>query len=163
MHMKRAYYIFTFFLIGCSSNVKDKSGAIDSLKQHDMAMKSFQQYTITDTITVDLNGDSIPDLAYFKTNINKNTIVVRDGKTTKEVSIGLDKSFKDIGNNFNWVDNWGTTNDREVYENVIRNEEIIGGKKVRLTNKSLFVGKDDEEGGIITFREGRFLWVHQAD
>ena len=112
--MKQTFYLFTFILIGCSSNVKDKSEATNSLEQHDKAMKSFQQYTIRDTIAVDLDGDSIQDLAYFKTNINRKSIVVRDGKTKKEITIGLDKSFKDIGSNFNWVDNWGTTNDTEV-------------------------------------------------
>ncbi len=161
--MKNAYYIFTFILIGCSSNVKYKSEATNLPEQHAKAMKSFQQYTIRDTIAADLNGDSMQDLAYFKTNINRKSIVVRDGKTKKEITIGLDKSFKDIGSNFNWVDNWGTTNDSEVYENVISNGEIIGGKKVKLTNKSLFVGKDDAGGGIITFKAGRFLWIHQAD
>lgn len=161
--MKHTFYIFTFILIGCSSTVKEKPEATNSLEPHHKAMKSFQQYTIRDTITVDLDGDSIQDLAYFKTNINKKSIVVRDGKTKKEVTIGLDKSFKDIGKNFNWVDNWGTINDSEVYENVISNGEIIGGRKVKLANKSLFVGKDDAGGGIITFKAGRFLWIHQAD
>ncbi|ATP56344.1 hypothetical protein CPT03_07595 [Pedobacter ginsengisoli] len=60
--MKQTFYIFTFILIGCSSNVKDKSEATNSLEQHDKAMKSFQQYTIRDTIAVDLDGDSIQDL-----------------------------------------------------------------------------------------------------
>ena len=156
-------YIISLTLIGCASNVKDKSETIDSLGQPSMVMKNFEQFTLRDTITADLDGDSIPDEAYFKNYLNKKIVIVKNGKTNKETWIGLDKSFKNIGINFNWVDNWGTISDNEVYENVIRDGEIIGGKKVKLTNKSLFVGKDDAGGGIITFKDGKFMWIHRAD
>lgn len=157
------FYIISLTLIGCSSKVKDKSETIDSLGQPSIVMKNFEQYTLSDTITADLDGDSISDQAYFRISSSKKTIIVKNGKTNKETRIGLDKSFKDMGSNFNWVDKWGTISDNEVYENVIRNGEVIGGKKVKLTNKSLFVGKDDAGGGIITFKDGKFIWIHQAD
>lgn len=157
------FYIISLTLIGCSSNVKNKSETTDSLEQPSMVMKNFEQFTLKDTITADLDGDSIPEKAYFKNYPDKKIVIVKNGKTNKETSIGLDKSFKDIGSNFNWVDNWGTISDNEVYENVVRDGEIIGGKKVKLTNKSLFVGKDDAGGGIITFKDGKFIWIHQAE
>jgi len=158
-----SFYIISLTLIGCSSNVKNKSEATDSLEQPTMVMKNIEQFTARDTITADLDGDSILDQAYFKNYPDKKIIVVKNGKTNKETWIGLDKSFLDIGSNFNWVDHWGTISDNEVYENVIKDGEIIGGKKVKLTNKSLFVGKDDAGGGIITFKDGKFIWIHQAD
>lgn len=170
---QKIYYLFlSLILIGCSSNVKDKTEAFKSVEQLErpninslaaVELKTFKEYNIRDTIRTDLNGDSILDLAYFKTISTKKAITVMDGRTKKEIRVGLDKSFKEIGDNFNWVDLWGTTNDKEIYENIILDGEIIGGSKVKLINASIFVSKADTGGGIITFKHGKFVWIHQAD
>lgn len=66
-------------------------------------------------------------------------------------------------NDFSWVDFWGTTKDRETYEIVIKDSEIIGDKTTKLDNNSIFVRKEEVGGGVITYKNGKFIWVHQSD
>ncbi len=166
---QRIYHILlSLILTSCSSNLKDKNEVEKSEQpiqtiSNKAGLKSFKQYHIGDTISADLNGDNIQDKAYFKIISNKKTIIVEDGKSKEEKRIGFDKSFGEIGNNFNWVEFWGVTYDKETYENIILDGEITKGRTVKLINQSIFVGKNEAGGGIITFKDGRFIWVHQAD
>jgi hypothetical protein len=121
--------------------------------------KTFRIYQLADTINSDLNGDNILDLAFF----SNQKIYIIDGQTKKRLQVGLDKSFGDMRNDFSWVDFWGTTEDRETYEIVIKDSEIIGDKTTKLDNNSIFVRKDEVGGGVITYKDGKFIWVHQSD
>lgn len=122
--------------------------------------KNFKIFNISDTIKADLNGDKVVDFAFFT---NKKNISIVDGLSKKAVIVGSDKSFDDIGNDFSWVDFWGTTTDMGTYEIVIEDSEIVGDKKAKLNNHSLFVRKDEVGGGVITFKENKYVWIHQAD
>ncbi|MEI9943563.1 MAG: hypothetical protein WDN26_05020 [Chitinophagaceae bacterium] len=124
--------------------------------------KNFKIYTITDTIKADFNGDKIFDLAYF-THDNKKEIYIIDGKTKTATKVGLDKSFGDMGTDFDWVDFWGTINDPETYDAVVKDDEVVGARKAKLKNISLFVRRDEVGGGVITFKNGKYIWVHQSD
>jgi hypothetical protein len=124
--------------------------------------KTFRIYSVADTIAADFNGDRIMDIAYF-TKGGPKSILIQDGKTKMESRVGADKSFSDVGSDFNWVDFWGTTNDSSTFESIVKNGEVTGGKTTRLYNISLFVRKDEEGGGVITYKGGKYIWVHQAD
>lgn len=130
----------------------------DSSLAHEF--KQYKIYTVTDTIKADLNGDKISDAAYF---INKKEITIVDGKTGKPAKVGLDKSFGDMGNDFSWVDFWATTEDKETYEIVIKDDDIIGDRKTKLDNTSIIIRKDEVGGGVITFKKGKYIWLHQSD
>lgn len=165
---QQIYYIFlSLIFTGCSSNVKDKKEVEKSEQpqavSNQIELKNLKEHSIADTIKIDLNGDRILDKAYFKTIKNKKTITVVDGITKEEMEIGLDKSFGEMGNDFSWVEFWGITEDKETYENIILNGEITGGRKIKLIHQSIYVGKNEDGGGIITFKDGKFIWIHQAD
>ena len=65
---------------------------------------------------------------------------------------------------FNWVDYWALVEDRETSETTFKEDgDVLGGREVKLQNPSIFVARDEEGGGLITFRNGKYEWVHQAD
>lgn len=122
--------------------------------------KNFKVYNISDTIKADFNGDKVLDFAFFT---DKKNISIIDGLSKKAIIVGSDKSFGEMGNDFSWVDFWGTTTDIGTYEIVIDDSEIVGDKKVKLNNYSLFVRKDEVGGGVITFKGNKYIWVHQTE
>lgn len=125
--------------------------------------KSFEINNLKDTIKADLNGDKISDFAFFTNNNNKRELFVLDGKSNKKIKIGQDKSFGTMADDFNWVDFWGTTDDKETFEVVISDSEIVGDTITKLNNKSIFVRKEEAGGGVITFKDNGFIWIHQSD
>lgn len=143
---------------------KEEPAEADPAENNPVAeeFKTFRIYKPADTIRADLNGDKVPDQAYFSSTTNK-ALFITDGKTGQAIQIGLDKSFENIGAKFNWVDFWGTTDDPETYEVVIQDGEITSDRKIKLENTSLFVRKNEAGGGVITYKNGKFIWVHQAD
>ncbi|RFS17115.1 hypothetical protein [Emticicia sp. C21] len=122
--------------------------------------KNFKVYNISDTIKADFNGDKVIDTAFFT---DKKNISIVDGLSKKAIIVGVDKSSEEMGNDFSWVDFWGITTDIETYEIVIDDSEIVGDKKVKLNNTSLFLRKDEVGGGVITFKDGQYIWIHQTD
>lgn len=61
------------------------------------------------------------------------------------------------------MDYWGVLQDSSTYEIIITNGEIVGDTLVRLENPSIFVRKKEVGGGLITFKDGKYEWIHQAD
>lgn len=162
-------YAYTFLVLismGCLSNKNhhiDKNFSSAKHLAQASAFKTFKQYSIKDTINIDLNGDHILDIAYFKIIGNKKAIVIRDGKSKKEIKAGMDQSFRYIGDDFKWVNFWGITDYRETYAHIVKNGELMGSRKVKLQNKSIFVSDSNTGGGIITIKNHKLVWVHQAD
>lgn len=138
----------------------------DSITDREISLKNefknFQLLKLSDTIKSDLNGDKISDFAFFTNNNGKREIFILDGKSKKKIKIGQDKSFGDR-NDFNWVTFWGTTDDKETFEILTENDEIIGDTITKLTNKSIFVRKEEVGGGVITYKDNRYIWIHQSD
>lgn len=187
MIKKTLYFLIFFVLIGCNNGVQktetiSKKDSNILLENHKLRLvnkleyteneviskrdsllvnefKTFKIYQISDTISTDFNGDKIIDYAY----LSNNKIFVIDGLTMKRLQVGLDQSFGDMKSDFSWVNFWGTTKDRETYEIIIKDSEIVGDKITKLENNSIFVRKDEVGGGVITFKEGKFIWVHQSD
>lgn len=119
-------------------------------------------FKLTDTITADFNGDGNVDQAIFKNENETSGIIITHGKIDEEVKIGFGEQLAHL-TEFNWVDFWGLVNDRETYEIIIEDAEIIGDREVKLDNPSIVVRKEEAGGGLITFKEGKYVWIHQAD
>nr|WKN37409.1 hypothetical protein K4G66_01635 [Tunicatimonas sp. TK19036] len=118
---------------------------------------------LKDSIVEDLNGDGTADNAIFTTENGKSGILITDGKTKQETRIGLGHSFEERGDDFSWVDYWGIVKDSTTYEIIIENAEILGDTTVYLENPSILIRKEEVGGGLITFRNGKYEWIHQAD
>lgn len=131
--------------------------------QAELEFKEFTKYRLTDPIIDDFNGDQQADTARFERRNDKAGIVIKDGQTGKETVIGCGNAFEEMGDDFSWVDEWGILRDKLTYEVIIRDSEIIGGEEFILDHPSLYVRKEEVGGGVITWKNGKYTWVHQAD
>ena len=119
-------------------------------------------FNLTDTLKADFNGLGKLDYAVFIKEIETSGIVITHGESNEKTKIGFGKPFAHLPQ-FNWVDYWGIVNDSITYEIVIEDAEIIGDREVKLDNTSIVVRKEELGGGLITFKEGEYIWIHQAD
>jgi hypothetical protein len=126
-------------------------------------LKDFSRFSLDDAIIVDLNGDRVNDTATFETRNLKAGIVIADGRTSGQTLVGCGHAFEEMGDDFGWVDEWGIVRDSSTYEVLIGEGEIIGEQEFVLANPSIYVRKAEVGGGVITFKDGKFRWVHQAD
>jgi hypothetical protein len=185
--MKPLVYILTFLILTCcGQTVREQKNAelIDTVKA-DFEVKILEikdttimfeldnyslsdefdteiMFELTDTIKADFNGDGIIDQAVFRIENETSGIIITYGQTEEKIEIGLGKSFAHLAD-FNWVDSWGLFKGEETFEIVIEDTEIIGDRKVELSNPALIVRREESGGGLITFREGKYIWIHQAD
>ncbi len=151
--------LLTFNNFGQSNSSVD----IDFQKQSlDNEFKKATLFQLTDTIVADFNGDGNLDQATFRKKNKTSGIIIKHGKTNEEVKIGFGEPF-DYLTEFNWVDFWGLVNDSETYEIVFENNEIVGDRTVTLENPSIVLRKEEVGGGVITFKDGKYQWIHQSD
>lgn len=187
--MKQTFYIFTFFVLtSCgepnseettlnvsdtatkNSNPKIPQDFAEGDSNEEYNRKQFLSgfenetlYKLTDTINADFNGDSIEDRAFYKKENKTSGIIIKYGQTNKEVRICFGKPLANL-KDLNWVDYWALVKDKETGETTFsENGDILGSKEVKLQNPSIFVGRDEEGGGLITFRNGKYEWIHKAD
>ena len=132
------------------------SDEINNLKE---SFKNYKVYKITDNIIDDLNGDKINDTAKFVENNDKTLIIIIDGKTRKKTVINTG-NIED--NNFSWVYTWGILKDKESFNFPVKNGELMAEEKIKLDNTSIFIRKDDSAGGIITFKNGKYIYLNQS-
>jgi hypothetical protein len=120
--------------------------------------KDFELYPLGDTIVHDLNGDGVAERVFLNGNDN---IIIADGGT------GTETTFDDDGfSEFSWVNYWGVTTDGTTYHIMWEtplNEPSPQTENVQLLYPSVFVRKLDGGGGTITFRDGKYIWIHQND
>jgi hypothetical protein len=119
-------------------------------------------YKLTDTITADFNGDGIEDKAYFKKENQNSGIIIKHGQTNEAVKIGFGKQFAHM-TEFDWVDYWGLVEDKVTSETTFSEDgDVLGSKDVKLQNPSIALGADEQGGGLITFKNGKYVWIHQT-
>lgn len=64
---------------------------------------------------------------------------------------------------FDWVDYWGLVEDKETSETTFAdNGDVLGSKAVKLQNPSIALGASELGGGLITFLNGKYVWIHQT-
>lgn len=188
--MKEIIYILTFLiLISCGqTNSEQKSNIVsDTLTDHvsdttfsdntniaqqnpteeyrKQSLSGFEKatlYKLTDTIMADFNGDGFVDKAYYKKEKGTSGIIIKHGKTKEEVKIGFGKQFAHM-TEFDWVDYWGLVEDKETSETTFTEDgDVLGSKEVKLQNPSIVLGADEVGGGLITFINGKYVWIHQT-
>ena len=118
-------------------------------------------YKLEDTITADFNGDGNTDKAFFVRETETSGIVIKHGFVNTEERFGFGKQFAHL-KDFNWVDYWGLTEDSSTYE-ILFNEAGIYDTITGLENPSIVVRKEEVGGGLITFINGQYKWIHQSD
>lgn len=119
-------------------------------------------YKLTDTITADFNGDGFLDNAIYKKEKETSGIIIIHGKTNEQVKIGFGKQFAHM-TEFNWVDYWGLVEDKETSETTFTEDgDVLDSKTVNLKNPSIALGKDEVGGGLITYLNGKYVWIHQT-
>lgn len=134
----------------------------DFPKQTLIGFQKAALYNLTDSITADFNGDGISDKALFRKDMNSSGIIIKHGKTNEEVKIGFGKRFAHM-TDFDWVDYWGLVEDKDTRETTFKDDgDVLGSKNIKLQNPSISLGADEEGGGLITFINGKYLWIHQT-
>ena len=122
------------------------------------------KYKISDTIQLDLNCDDFLDKIYFSNESSTRHLIFLDGKNKEAQTFGNTLSIKnELGKDYSWVDFWGITKDTSTWEAVIKDGEILTPTTSILQCPSLVLRSEELGGGIITFKDGVFRWIHQAD
>lgn len=129
----------------------------------DLEYKDYQMYNLSEIILEDFNGDGTLDKAEFRKQ-NKSGIIITDGRTNNQTKIGFGRQFAHM-TDFDWVTYWGVLKDTTTYEITFDNEtgDILGDTTVFLKNKSIFVKEDEVGGGVITYENESYKWIHQCD
>ena len=126
---------------------------------------SFEESTLfnlTDTIKADFNGDGALDNAFFVKDNETSGVVIIHGGLNEEVRIGFGIRFAHL-DEFNWVDYWGLVLDEKTSKSTFSEEgDILDSEDVTLLNPSIVLEKDEVGGGLITFLDGKYVWIHQT-
>lgn len=145
-----------------------KQNSIDENLNEDyrnQALSGFDKatlYALTDTITADFNGDGFLDKAIYKKEKETSGIIIIQGKTNEQVKIGFGKHFSHM-TEFDWVDYWGLVEDKETSETAFTEDgDVLDSKTVFLKKPSIALGKDEVGGGLITYLNGKYVWIHQT-
>ncbi|RIW18694.1 hypothetical protein D0X99_03150 [Algoriphagus lacus] len=143
--------------------ITDENQTEEYRKQSLNGFEKAALYKLTDTITADFNGDGILDKAFYKKENQNSGIIIKHGQTNEVVKIGFGKQFAHM-TEFDWVDYWGLVEDKETSETTFTEDgDVLGSKDVKLQNPSIVLGADEVGGGLITFIDRKYVWIHQAD
>lgn len=142
----------------------NKESELEYRKQSLSSFEKVTLYNLKDTIITDFNGDGILDKAFYKKENEISGSVIKHGNTKEEFRIGFGMNFAFWPDfDCNWVDYWGLVQDKETRETTFTEEgDVLGSREVKLPNPSLFLGADEVGGGLITFLNGKYQWIHQA-
>ncbi len=124
--------------------------------------KNFKEYRVTDTISIDLNGNGILERIYFDKKYCPKLIIKEEGQDLISIGCGVEE-YDGFPNAVGWVNLWCVVSDKETFEIIVEDGELVGEKIVNLERPSIYVGKEEAGGGIITYRNGELYWVHQSD
>ncbi len=125
--------------------------------------KNYKEYRLKDTIVIDLNGNGILENVYFDSTECPKILINENGQEL--ISIGCDKDeYVGFPNSVGWVDLWCVVQDNEVWEVLFKEDgDIDTDTIVKLERPSIYIGKEEAGGGIITYRNGKLYWIHQSD
>lgn len=150
-----------------SNDFYEQNSTDENLKEdyRNLALSGFEKatlYALTDTIIADFNGDGFLDKAIYKKEKETSGIVIIHGKTNEQIKIGFGKQFAHM-TEFDWVDYWGLVEDKETSETTFTEDgDVLDSKTVNLKNPSIALGKEEVGGGLITYLNGIYVWIHQT-
>ena len=123
---------------------------------------NYEEYCINDTIKLDLNGNGKIERIYFN-NTHCPKIIIEE-KDQDLISIGCGKeNYEGFPNALGWVNLWCIVSDKETLEILVEDGELVGERIIELERPSIYIGKEEAGGGIITYRNGNLYWIHQSD
>ena len=117
-------------------------------------------------ILEDLNGDEKKDIALFveDNKSKKKGICIFHSDSNKCLILGAGKKFYAGGDNFRWVDTWEIIPRGETWEATFKPDgDVLGERKVILDNKSVKICVVEGGCGVISYKKGKYIWVHQSD
>ncbi|KZS42923.1 hypothetical protein AWE51_16300 [Aquimarina aggregata] len=134
-----------------------------SFGQEDFDFKKFESFSLKDTIYIDLNGNNIMEKVYIK-EIECRKLFIRE-EGSKPIFFGCgNKDGLDLLSEVEWVDQWCIVFDKQVKEVLFKEDgDIDKDTLFNLERPSIYIGKKEAGGGIITYKEGELYWIHQAD
>jgi hypothetical protein len=161
--MKQITYLFTLLILaGCgqSRSVQKTAVGADSISLPQY--KKVTVYALSDSITADFNGDGSLDKAFYIRENGTSGILIQHGKTNEEIRIGFGNQFAHF-TEFDWVEHWGLVEDKKTNETTFTEDgDVLGSRVVKLENPSIFLDQQGLGGGLITFRNGKYVWIHQT-
>ena len=153
-----------------STSDKDSLGNIMNSRKETLnrEFKKYKIYRLNETLCEDFNGDGISDKAEFVKSNRKTGIIITDGKSKELTKLGFGNKFAHL-TDFDWVNYWGVLKDSSTNEVEFDNNtgDILGSKTVQLKNISIFLRQDENGdgsgGGIITYEDNNYKWIHQTE
>ena len=125
--------------------------------------KHYKEYKLTDTINIDLNGNGILESVYFEDKGCPKLLIKEKGQELISLGCGK-KEYKGLPNAVGWVDLWCVVSDKKVWEVLFTEDgDIDKDTIVNLERPSIYIGKEEAGGGIITYENGKLSWIHQSD
>lgn len=124
--------------------------------------KDFRIYKLSDAIIADFNGDGRKDTAQFRKTEEEACVIISHGGSSEQIVLGCGNELDGIGDDFSWVDEWGILLDRSTFEVKFENDEVAGSEEVLLDNPGIVVTKKESGGGVITFKNRKYIWIHQT-
>ena len=125
--------------------------------------KNYKEYKITDTINIDLNGNGILESVYFEDKDCPKLLIKEQGQELISLGCG-NKEYKGFPNAIGWVDLWCVVSDKKAREVLFtENGDIDKDTIVNLERPSIYIGKKEAGGGVITYRNGKLYWIQQSD
>lgn len=127
----------------------------------ELSFEKATHYNLSDTLIADFNGDGVLDKAYYKNDGKTSGIIIIHGGLNEEVQIGFGNDLIGISN-FDWLDSWGVVEDRETEEVIILDDGGLKTVPIQLENPAIAILADEVGGGLITFLNGEYVYIHQT-
>lgn len=119
-------------------------------------------YRLGETMVADLNGDGFPDSAVYRKTDETSGIIINHGQSGQTFEIGFGEPFAHF-KDLNWVDFWALVKDTATFEILFSDSDIIGDSIIQLDHPAIALEKEEVGGGLITFKDGHYIWIHQTD
>ena len=117
-------------------------------------------------LTGDFNGDGKDDRAYYvmdKATRKKGLCILNSGFGQCDI-MGAGRRFYAAGDDFSWVNRWEVVKSGKTREATFKNNgDVLGTKIITLQNISIRLCEDEGGCGIVSYKGGKYIWVHQAD
>lgn len=164
--MKTLYITFVVFLLAGNSNIYANDLPANLKKALADSGLKISSKLKPQHLSADFNGDGKIDTVVSvesKKNQKKGLCILHSG-STQCIIIGAGKEFYNGGDDFRWADTWEVIPAGIAFETTFaKNGDIAGQKEVRLINKSLELCVDEGGCYVITFKNGKYTWVHTGD
>ena len=114
-------------------------------------------------LVADFNGDQILDTAFAYVDNEMKGIRIVHGNIGEVFILGAGVDFGNGGSDFSWVDYWRLVTDKKTFEiTFLENGDVDGSREVILDNTSFYIGAQEAGGAVITWKNGKYIWIHQS-